>query len=103
VKRLPGGPTQPLTVHLRQEIDRLNKIVALTTTTLKDLRLAIAGKIFKPVFEAMCCYSLILSVAILMLQGIFAKYGMQMSCSYAHTTTFDLSGTVQALLRLAKT
>jgi hypothetical protein len=35
LRRLPGGPTQPLTVHLRQEIDRLNTIIALTTTTLK--------------------------------------------------------------------
>ena len=24
LKKLPGGPTQPLTVHLRQEVDRLN-------------------------------------------------------------------------------
>ncbi len=35
LKKLPGGPTQPLTVHLRQEIDRLNTIVKLTTQTLK--------------------------------------------------------------------
>jgi dynein heavy chain len=45
LKKLPGGPTQPLTVHLRQEIDRLNIIIELTTTTLKNLRLAIAGTI----------------------------------------------------------
>jgi len=45
LKRLPGGPTQPLTIHLRQEIDRLNIIVRLTTTTLQNLRLAIAGTI----------------------------------------------------------
>ena len=43
LRKLPGGPTQPLTVHLRQEIDWLNTIIALTTETLKDLRLAIAG------------------------------------------------------------
>ena len=43
LRKLPGGPTQPLTVHLRQEIDRLNSVVALSTATLKDLRLAIAG------------------------------------------------------------
>jgi hypothetical protein len=36
---------QPLTVHLRQEIDRLNIIVRLATTTLQNLRLAIAGTI----------------------------------------------------------
>lgn len=45
LKRLPGGPTQPLTIHLRQEIDRLNIIVRLATTTLQNLRLAIAGTI----------------------------------------------------------
>lgn len=45
LKRLPGGPMQPLTVHLRQEIDRLNIIVRLATTTLQNLRLAIAGTI----------------------------------------------------------
>ena len=27
LRKLPGGPTQPLTVHLRQEIDRLNIIL----------------------------------------------------------------------------
>jgi len=39
------GATDPLTVHLRQEIDRLNKVISLTRTTLEDLRLAIAGTI----------------------------------------------------------
>ena len=43
LQQLPGGPTQPLTVHLRQEIDRLNAVIALTTATLRNLRLAIAG------------------------------------------------------------
>jgi len=45
LKKLPGGPTAPLTVHLRQEIDRLNITINLTTKTLKNLRLAIAGTI----------------------------------------------------------
>jgi len=45
LKKLPGGPTQPLTVHLRQEIDRLNIIIILATKTLKNLQLAIAGTI----------------------------------------------------------
>ena len=31
LKKLPGGPTQPLTVHLGQEIDRLNIIIILAT------------------------------------------------------------------------
>ena len=43
--QLQGGPTAPLNVFLRQEIDRLNTIISLTLTTLKNLRLAIAGTI----------------------------------------------------------
>lgn len=43
--KLPGGPTAPLTVTLRQEIDRLNTILGLTKTILTNLRLAIAGTI----------------------------------------------------------
>ena len=39
------GPTQPLTICLRQEIDRLNTTISLTSKTLKNLRLAIAGTI----------------------------------------------------------
>mmetsp|Transcript_5388 Transcript_5388/g.12712 ORF Transcript_5388/g.12712 Transcript_5388/m.12712 type:complete len:4322 (-) Transcript_5388:507-13472(-) len=35
LKKLPGGPTAPLTVHLRQELDRLNTITRLATQTLK--------------------------------------------------------------------
>ena len=45
LRKLPGGPTQPLTIHLRQEIDRLNTIIGLGTSTMKSLRLAIAGTI----------------------------------------------------------
>ena len=45
LKKQPGGPSAPLNVHLRQEIDRLNTIIALTTKTLKNLRLAIAGTV----------------------------------------------------------
>ncbi len=43
LRKLPGGPAQPLTVHLRQEIDRINSVILLTVTRLKDLRLAVAG------------------------------------------------------------
>ena len=43
LRKLAGGPTAPLNVHLRQEIDRLNTVIRLTTTTLKNLRLAVAG------------------------------------------------------------
>merc|ERR1712046_43973 len=45
LKKLPGGPTMPLTIHLRQEIDRLNIIINLAMKTLKNLRLAVAGTI----------------------------------------------------------
>lgn len=45
LRKLPGGPTQPLTVFLRQEIDRLNIVTKLTATTLRNLRMAIAGTI----------------------------------------------------------
>jgi dynein heavy chain len=45
LKKLPGGPTQPLTVHLRQEVDRLNVVLALAASTLRNMRLAIAGTI----------------------------------------------------------
>lgn len=39
------GEREPLTVHLKQEIDRLNVVINLTMKTLKNLRLAIAGTI----------------------------------------------------------
>ena len=45
LRKLPGGPTQPLTVHLRQEIDRLNIILDLCRSTLTNLRLAVAGTV----------------------------------------------------------
>ncbi|CAG9462434.1 unnamed protein product [Pedinophyceae sp. YPF-701] len=45
LRKLPGGPTQPLTVHLRQEVDRLNTVLSITRRTLRNLRLAIAGTI----------------------------------------------------------
>ena len=43
LRKLQGGPSAPLNVHLRQEIDRLNIILRLTSSTLKNLRLAVAG------------------------------------------------------------
>ncbi len=45
LKRLPGGPSQPLTVHLRQEVDRLNTVLAAASGMLRNLRLAITGTI----------------------------------------------------------
>jgi dynein heavy chain len=45
LRKLPGGAMQPLTIHLRQELDRLNVILELATRTLSSLRLAIAGTV----------------------------------------------------------
>lgn len=45
LKKLAGGPTAPLNIHLRQEIERLNKVVVAVAETLRVLRLAIAGSI----------------------------------------------------------
>lgn len=55
LKRLPGGASQPLTVHLRQEIERLNVVLRLTRSTLTDLRLAVAGAVALsgPLIEAL--------------------------------------------------
>ena len=59
LRKLPGTPTQPLTIHLRQEIDRLNTVVTLVRGTLRDLRLAVAGTIaltvpLEQAMEALC-------------------------------------------------
>lgn len=43
LQRQQGGAMQPLTIHLKQEIDRLNYIIRLTQDTLHGLRLAISG------------------------------------------------------------
>ena len=43
LQKLPGGPTAPLNVHLRQEVDRLNTVLHIARQTLESLRLAIAG------------------------------------------------------------
>ena len=40
-----GGAMMPLTVHLKQEIDRMQIIIKLTRSTLKSLELAIAGTV----------------------------------------------------------
>lgn len=45
VRKLPGGPSMPLTIHLRQEIDRLNRVLGAAGATLRTLRLAIAGTV----------------------------------------------------------
>lgn len=44
LSKLAGGSQMPLTVHLRQEIERLTAVIKLTASTLQDLRLAIAGE-----------------------------------------------------------
>ena len=45
LRRLPGGPSTPLTIHLRQEVDRLNKVLRVAADTLRTLRLAVAGTV----------------------------------------------------------
>ena len=45
LRRLPGGVMAPLNVHLRQEIERLNKVLAVVADTLTMVQLAIAGSI----------------------------------------------------------
>lgn len=45
LRRLPGGPAAPLTIHLRQEVDRLNRVLHAVGDTLRTLRLAVAGTV----------------------------------------------------------
>ncbi|KER25686.1 hypothetical protein T265_14170, partial [Opisthorchis viverrini] len=39
------GALKPMTIFLRQEVDRINKVIALVGSTLTDLRLAIDGTV----------------------------------------------------------
>jgi dynein heavy chain len=43
LKKHSGGSAQPLTVFLRQEIDRLNYVISIASSTLNSLRQALAG------------------------------------------------------------
>lgn len=45
LNKLPGGYMSPLNVHLRQEIERLNRLLQLVGDALETLRLALAGSI----------------------------------------------------------
>jgi len=45
LRKLPGGATAPLNVHLRQEIERLNRVLGVVSDTMQTVRLAIAGSI----------------------------------------------------------
>jgi len=52
-----NGHAQPLTIHLKQEIDLMELVINLTRKTLKNLRLAIAGTIIMSadLIEALNC------------------------------------------------
>lgn len=42
------GTFQPMTIFLRQELDRMQRVIGRVRTTLTDLKLAIDGEFWKP-------------------------------------------------------
>lgn len=49
------GALQPMTIFLRQEIDRMQRVIKRVRTTLIDLKLAIDGEYFTFVLELKEC------------------------------------------------
>lgn len=41
------GAFQPMTIFLRQELDRMQRVIGRVRTTLTDLKLAIDGEFWK--------------------------------------------------------
>ena len=42
------GHLQPLNIFLKQEIDRMQRVISIVRTTLSDLKLAIDGRFYGP-------------------------------------------------------
>lgn len=64
------GHLNPLNIFLRQEIDRMQKVIGLVRTTLRDLLLAIEGTI---IMNEVCIVKLLNLLCILFI-GLLKKF-----------------------------